>query len=93
MLRETIHKVEVEVAQELWAVVLYDQDDSHGGLVELSQRLGHGLSHYHVALKEEEKVHDELLKLKPLLEIVIVLLLLRNLKLCLDCSPFFVSLS
>jgi hypothetical protein len=83
----------VEVTQELWAVVLDDQDDSHCCFVKLSKRLGHWLSYYHIALEEEEKVNNELLKLEPLLEIVIALLLLGNLKLCLNSAPFFISLS
>jgi len=93
VLWKTVHEVEVEVAQELWAVVLNDQDNSHGCFVKFGKRLGHWLSHYHVALEEQEKMNNELLELEPLLEIVIVLLLLGNLELCLNSSPFFISLS
>lgn len=93
VLWKAVHEVEVEVTQELWAVVLDDQHDSHGCFVKFGERLGHRLSHYHVALEEEEKVYNELLELEPLLEIVIALLLLRNLKLCLDSASLFVSLS
>lgn len=93
VLGKTIHKVEVEVAKELWAVVLDNQDNSHCCLIKLGQRLRHRLANNHVALKEEEKVNDELLELEPLLEIVIALLLLRNLKLCLNSTNLFVSLT
>ena len=93
MLWKTVHEVEVEVTEKLWAVVLDDQDNSHGCFVKFSKWLWHRLSHYHIALKEQEKVNNELLELEPLLEIVIALLLLGNLKLCLYSAPFFVSLS
>lgn len=90
MLGETVDEVEVEVAEELGAIVLDDKHYPHRGLVELGKGLRHGLPHYHVALEEEEELHDQLLELKPLLEVVTALLLLRDLKLSLD-GPFFIS--
>lgn len=93
VLWEAVHEVEVEVTQELWAVVLDYQYDSHGCFIKFGEWLRHWLSHNHVALEEEEKVNNELLKLEPLLEIVIALLLLGNLKLCLNSASLFVSLS
>ncbi len=38
-------------------------------------------------------MNDKLLEFEPLLEVIIALLLLRNLKLCLDCATLFVTLS
>ncbi len=93
MLWKTVHEVKVEVTQELWSIVLDDQDNSHSCFVKFGKWLRHRLSHYHIALEEQEKMNNYLLELKPLLEIVIALLLLGNLELCLNSSPFFISLS
>ena len=93
VLWKAVHEVEVEVTQELWAVVLDDQHDSHGCFIKFGEWLRHRLSHYHISLEEEEKVNNELLELEPLLEIVVTLLLLWDLKLSLDCTTFFASLT
>ena len=69
MLRQRVHKIDVELAQEQRVILQNDHDDSQRSLVELLQCLGAGLSGDHVLLDEGEAGDEEFFDFGPLLDL------------------------
>lgn len=73
MLRQRVHKIDVELAQEQRVILQNNHDDSQRSLVELLQCLGAGLSGDHVLLDEGEAGDEEFFDFGPLLDLLLLL--------------------
>lgn len=63
MVRQRVHKVEMEVAEELWVVLEDDEDHVHRGCVEASHRGCCLLAWHEVGLDEGEAGYQKVLHL------------------------------
>lgn len=72
MVWDTVHEVEVEIAQEVWEVILDHRNNAHRCMVVSLDSWWHCLSLKHVAFQEIEQVYKELFNLKPLLQVSVV---------------------
>lgn len=70
MLRQAVDEAEVEIAKELGIVLKDDEEDPHDSGVEALQRGRDLLPWNHVVLKEHEALHQQVLDLALLGELI-----------------------
>jgi hypothetical protein len=76
VLRQRVHEVYVELAQEKRVVLENDHHDPQCRLVELLQSLGTLLAWNHILLEETETRNDKVLDLSQTLDLLLLLLVL-----------------
>jgi hypothetical protein len=69
VIRQTVHKMEMEVRKELWEVTFQHGNHSKCCMVEGLNGWWNVLTWGHVGLEEGEYVHDQLLNLASLFEV------------------------
>ena len=70
MVWQAVHEVEVEFAQELWVVYHDHVEHTQRRVVERLECWRHGLTLNHVLAQEGKQLHDELLDLVLLLQLL-----------------------